>query len=187
MAIKKVKSYKNEEWVKVATSHPTRGSDYYFSDFGRMKSVNKRSEEEKLLKGSRDKYGNVRLSLQLADGKRQQFYLHRLIGETFIERQSKKHKFLVHLDNNKENNKWDNINWVTQEELTQHQREFGVFDLSNRKRDPNYKLTEAKVRAIKKQLSKGKTKKDTLANKYGISVEHVKLIEKGKRWGHVTI
>ncbi len=185
MAEKKVKSYKNEEWVKIKTDSPTRGSDYYFSDRGRMKSANKRTESEKLLKGSRDKYGNVRLSLQLAKGKRQQFYLHRLIGDAFIEKPSRKHKFLVHLDNNKENNKWKNIVWVDQAGLTEHQREHGVFDLSNRKRDPNYKLTEAKVRALKKSLKAGRTKKEALAAKYGITVEHVKLIERGKRWGHV--
>ncbi len=187
MAVKKVKSHWNEVWTKVETNHPTRGSDYFFSDYGRMKSINKRTEDEKLLKGSRDKYGNVRLSLQLAEGKRQQFYLHRLIGETYIEQDSTDHLFLIHIDNNKENNYWENILWVTQEQLTEHQRENGVFDLNNRKRDPNYKMTEVKVRLLKKRLAKGKTKREILARDFGISVEHVKLIEKGKRWGHVTI
>lgn len=185
MSSKKSKTYRNEVWEKVSTKHPTKGCDYYFSDYGRMKSVNKVSDSEKLLKGSRDKYGNVKLSLQLAKGKRQQFYLHRLIGETFIEKPTKKSTFLVHQDGNKENNFWENLVWMDQEELTEYQRELGVFNPANKKPDPNRKLNVTKVKAIKQKLKKANAKKDKIAKQYGITVAHVNMIESGKRWGYV--
>ena len=187
MPSNKIKSHWNERWVKVPTKAKTRYVDYYFSDYGRMKSVNKLSGAEKLLKGGRDKYGNVKLSIRLVDDLRQEYYLHRLVGEEFIKPATPEHKFLIRKDNNKENNHYKNLKWMTQEEVTKHQRKLGVFDPGKKKRSPRVKMTEAKVKLLKRRLKKGKTKHKILAKDFGITVTQVRRIENGDNWGHVKI
>ena len=68
MSVNKVKSHWNERWVKVKAKAPTKKCNYYFSDYGRLKSVDKMSGNEKLLKGSLMKQGFMQLNLKLEDG-----------------------------------------------------------------------------------------------------------------------
>ena len=187
MSINKIKSHWNERWIKVPTKAETRAVNYFFSDYGRMKSVHKITEQENLLKGGRDKYGNIKLSIRLSGNKRQEYYLHRLIGDHFIKPASPDHKFLIRKDNDKENNHFQNLVWMTQEEVTAHQVTFGVFDLKNKKVSPNQKMTETKVRLLKKRLKKGKTKRKILAKDFNITETQVRRIERGENWGHVKI
>jgi hypothetical protein len=183
----KIKSHWNERWVKVPTNADTRAVDYYFSDYGRMKSVHKLTGVENLLTGGRDQYGNTKLSIRLVEDRRQEYYLHRLVGEKFIKPKSKHHKFLIRIDNDKENNHYKNLAWMTQEEMTAHQVAFGVFDINNKRPSPNQKMTETKVKLLKKRLAKGKTKRKILAKDFNITETQVRRIEKGENWGHVTI
>jgi len=185
MKVNKIKPFWNERWIAVPTTFPTKTCNYQISDHGRMKSVDKLTGNENLLKGSRGPYGFVKLNLRLKDNKRQSFYLHRLIADNFIEKVDMDKKFLIHKDNDKENNFYPNIQWVNQEELTAHQIKHGVFLPENRKAGSNRKLTEAKVRLLKKWIKEGKTKKKILAKNFGVTVTQVNRIAKGENWAHV--
>ncbi|MFT4664227.1 MAG: hypothetical protein ACI8YQ_002717 [Polaribacter sp.] len=187
MSVNKIKSHWNERWIKVPTKADTRAVNYYFSDYGRMKSVHKVTEAENQLTGGRDKYGNTKLSIRLIENRRQEYYLHRLVGDEFIEPETLGHKFLIRVDNDKENNHFKNLQWMTQDEMTAHQTKFGVFDINNKKPSPNQKMTETKVRLLKKRLAKGKTKRKILAKDFNITETQVRRIERGENWGHVTI
>ncbi|HHS95256.1 MAG TPA: hypothetical protein ENJ45_01610, partial [Phaeodactylibacter sp.] len=123
MASKKIKSHSKERWVKVPTKAKTRYNDYYFSDFGRIKSVSKLSGKEKLLKGARDIYGNPKISISVVGSNtRQVVYLHLLVGNEFLKPPTPEHKFIIRKDNNKENNHYKNLKWMTQEEVIKHHR-----------------------------------------------------------------
>ncbi len=185
-SVNKIKSFWNERWIKVPTKADTRVVTYYFSDYGRMKSVHKITGAENQLVGGRDKYGNVKLSIRLIENQRQEYYLHRLIGEHFIKPKSVEHKFLIRIDNDKENNHYKNLAWMTQEEMTAHQYKFGVFDQKNKKPSPNQKMTAAKVKLLRKRLAKGKTKRKILAKDFNITETQVRRIERGENWKNVT-
>ena len=181
----KIKNHFNEEWLPVKTKAPTKGFDYFFSNYGRLKSVNKETEAERLLKGSIMKQGFLQLNLTLQDDIRQGFYVHKLVGEFFLKKPPEDKKFLIHIDGNKMNNYWKNLKWVDQRELTNIQIEQGVYKPENRKKSRLVKMTESKVRLLKKRLREGKTKRSILAKSFGITQTQLKRIENGENWGNV--
>lgn len=180
----KIKSFWNERWVEVPAKAPTKQCDYFFSDYGRLKSVDKSTGNEKLLRGSKMKQGFMQLNLKLKDDVRQGFYVHQLVAEAFIEKDEER-PFLVHIDNNKLNNFWKNIKRVNRKEMTQHQIDRGVYLHENRKMPSHSKMNETKVRLLKKRLAEGKTKRKVLAKSFGITETQLRRIEKGENWGHV--
>lgn len=182
----KIKSHWNEEWAKVETSLPTKKCDYYISNYGRIKSVHKKTEEERLLNGSALK-GFRRLSLRLVGGT-YDVYVHKFVVKHFGDQEPNEDQtFVIHLDGNKSNNYYKNLKYVNREELTAFQTEQGMYDRENKKLGKHTKMTEAKVILLKQRIKAGKTKKKILAKSFGISTMQLNRIERGENWGHVTI
>ena len=46
------------------------------------------------------------------NGKRKVFFVHRLVGEYFVENKNNK-KYILHIDGNKDNNRSENLKWVS--------------------------------------------------------------------------
>lgn len=72
-------------------------------------------------------YAYVSLS---ENGKKTNYYIHRLVAEAFLEKPEGENFVVDHLDHNRRNNMADNLEWVTQKEnvnrsrhLMHHQRE----------------------------------------------------------------
>ena len=186
MSVNKIKSHWNERWSKVKAKADTKKCNYLFSDYGRLKSVDKMSGNEKLLRGSLMKQGFMQLNLKLEDGVRQGFYVHQLVASKFLKKDKSK-PMLIHIDGNKLNNYWENLQRVDRAGMTQHQIAQGVYLHENRKMPSHAKMNETKVRLLKKRLQEGKTKRKVLAKSFGITETQVRRIEKGENWGHVTV
>ena len=77
--------------------------------------------------------------------------------------------------------------WATRDEWSAHHKKLGTFEGLDRKGGYNSKLTEAKVRTIKKTLKKGNKTKTSLAQKYGVSITQINRIQSGENWSHVEI
>ena len=185
--IAKVKTFWNEKWVKVETPKPTKTSDYYISNYGKIKSVSKKDLEERLLKGSTLRGGYKALNIRLVGDKNVAIFVHKFVGEHFVPKGNEEREFVVHLDEDKNNNHWQNLKWVTRTELTQWQHDHGIFDSANKKLGSNAKLTETKVKLLKQRIKDGKTKKAVLARNFGITLVHLRRIESGQYWSHVTL
>ena len=71
-----LKNYKNEEWKKVKTDGNTKRMNYLLSTHGRIKSVDKKSKDEHLIKGTFTKGGYHQFNIKLEDDYRQTFYVH---------------------------------------------------------------------------------------------------------------
>ena len=183
--MKKRKPQSREKWVQVPTKEDTKSYDYYFSNYGHIISVNKITEEEKVLKGSRDQYGFVLLNIRLVKGQRQGFFLHRLIAKEFLRIPAKDKTYIIHIDGDKENNYFKNLKWVNRKELTVHHRVLGVYDNTSARK--KHKLTESKVRLIKKRLKSKRTNPKIIARQFNITLPHLRCIERGQYWGHVEI
>jgi hypothetical protein len=182
-----VKSHWNERWAKVETPTPTKSCDYFISDYGRIKSVIKKSGKENLLKGSIVTGGFRSLHLRLINKGRYSLYVHKFVAEHFIPNEDEDKTFVIHKDLNKLNNYWENLQWVDREELTQWQIDNGVYDPNNKKRGSHTKLTESKVKLILHRIKKGKTKKKLIAKQMGISYMQLNRVERGENWGYVTL
>jgi hypothetical protein len=181
----KIKSHWNEQWVAVKTKAPTKKNNYEISNYGRIKSISKETGNEVLLKGSVTNHF-VCLNLTLVDNITQGVYIHKFVAEHFVENDDLSKIFVTHIDKDKKNNYWKNLKWVDQAELTKKHIETGVFAAENRKRNKNAKLTDTKVRLIKKRLKAGKTKRKIIAKNFNISMTLLTRIEKGLNWPHVS-
>jgi hypothetical protein len=182
-----VKSFWNERWIKIQCKAPTKQKDYYFSDYGRIKSADKSTENETLLRGSITIQGYRQVNMKLQDNLRQGFYIHKLVAQEFCIKADDAAKFVIHLDRDNLNNHYENLKWLTQREMTDFQIKNGVYNPENRKRPSHCKMNPDRVRLLKTRLKEGKTKKKILAKSFGITVEQLRKIEKGIDWKYVTI
>lgn len=90
-----------------------KGTDNYFvSNFGDVK------HREYQRKPSHDKDGYLQIGLEI-DGRKTTRKIHRLVAEAFIPNVENKPQ-VNHIDGDKENNRIDNLEWVTNSENQYH-------------------------------------------------------------------
>ena len=87
---------------------------YAVSNLGRVKNI----KTGKILKQSKDRYGYMKIGLS-EDGKRKTHQVHRLVLETF-KANSRNCSDVNHIDENKENNALNNLEWCTHKENINH-------------------------------------------------------------------
>lgn len=189
MNIKKLPNLEGEEWTEINFKNPTRTKDYLISNWGRIKAVHKIYESESEVKATMLKTGFLKTTFRLKDGC-ESIYPHRMVAEVFVEPESVEHNYVIHKDMNRRNNHHANIEWVTEmgriDYIKARAEKFGYY--KNRKREVgvgNYKLTEAQVAIIKKQLETGKTRKKMIAKRFGVTTTQINRIEQGVNWAWV--
>lgn len=78
-----------------------------------------------VLNGSEKRTGYIEICLRDKNGKPHYKMLHRIIANAFCERR-RKNTEVNHIDGNKQNNRADNLEWVTHAENLQHAYESGL-------------------------------------------------------------
>ncbi len=183
-----VKDFWNEDWVQVEFTYPTRRNNYQISNYGRIKSVDKTTGDEKLMKGSTLKRGYKAVNVRLQEEKYGHVFVHKFVAENFVDPETELHAHVIHLDYDRSNNHADNLKWVTESEWQAYvQQTPRVKAYRSRPVRNNSKLTETKVRLLKQRLQKGKTKHKILARQFGITVTQLRRIESGENWGDIKI
>lgn len=157
---------------------------YLISNHGRIKSLKADKVKGFLMKTSYTN-GYPFISLTQKSGKRTGRYIHKLVAQTFIEKDSEDQKFVIHLDFNKENNLESNLAWATKKQRFDHLAKNPNF----KKKKGNSKLTAGRVKMIKKKLldPNRKTRMKMLAKQFGVSEMQLHRIKTGENWGHVTV
>lgn len=177
-----------EKWTPIVIDvegleHPPR---YEVSNFGRLRSF-QNNEKGEIIKGSVIQ-GYRSLNIRLPKGKSFNRYVHKLVAETFVEKQSPDHKFVIHLDFDKQSNHFENLKWATKDEMVAHNKlNPAVINKPIPRRTKNYKLTESKVKMIKKMLQHDSTRLKMIAKQFGITHTQLNRIRSGENWGYVTI
>ena len=87
---------------------------YKVSNFGRVKRVT----TDRILKGSEDSWGYLKVNLSKNNIKSQQI-IHRLVAQAFIPNPDNKSQ-VNHIDENKTNNMVSNLEWMTAKENSNH-------------------------------------------------------------------
>lgn len=100
---------------------------YQISNLGRVKSILRFSKgiKVKILKYKIDKYGYLRVTLS-KDNQQKIFFVHRLVAKAFIPNPENKPQ-VNHIDGNKQNNKVNNLEWVTNQENVIHAHITGLI------------------------------------------------------------
>lgn len=149
---------------------------YLASSFGRIKSVrsNKIMSVKKHLRG----YPQINFSVK---GVRKVLYVHRIIAETFLENDSNRNT-VDHIDENKKNNKLNNLQWCSHKENITH---FHSRRINKKRLEKHMRLTENDVNHIRKERFCFKAKVKDLAKGYGVSEPLIYKIISYSVWGSV--
>ncbi len=179
-----------EEW-KVIKDYP----DYQVSNLGRVKSFKKcRGINERILKVSKNTSGY--LYVRLCKDKRVDTHrIHRLVLQTFKPIHTTERTVCNHIDGNKTNNYINNLEWCTSSENNKHAYRIGLKIDSEEKRKKLSKLhrgegcyfcklTERKVRMIRRLSQIGKTGKE-IAKMFNVHLSTINRIISKKTWKHV--
>ena len=112
-------------------------------------------------------------------------YVHKLVAQHFLAKESEEQIYVIHLDYDKLNNKVNNLKWATKRQKELHQ--FSNPNWKNVEKGGNFKLTEGKVKIIKRQLKNNRTRLKMIAKRFGVSDMQIHRIKTGENWGHVKI
>ncbi|WP_080238867.1 HNH endonuclease [Spirosoma rigui] len=193
---KKNQSFWHEKWTPIVFEGIENPPRYHVSNYGRLRSFQSatsatssaegKNADGTLIKGSVIQ-GYRSLNIR-SGGKTLNRYVHKLVAEHFVTRQKPDQTFVIHIDHDKLNNVFSNLQWATKDEMIEHNR--NNPNLKNRpvtQRTRNYKLTESKVKIIKKLLKNDKNRLKMIAKQFGITHTQLNRIRSGENWKHVTI
>lgn len=106
-----------EKWREIKNSE-----GYYISNFGNVKGVYGRVLKQQI----NPKTGYLHVGLRVGD-KRMTKAIHRLVAESFLEKEKGKNQ-VNHKDGNKTNNHLSNLEWVTPSVNRKHAYDNGLFN-----------------------------------------------------------
>lgn len=123
---------------------------------------------------------------QKKNGKKSGRYVHKLVAQHFLEKKEDE-VFVIHLNYDKLDNRVENLKWATKREKELHQFS-GPTHLNRKPRLQAAKLTEARVRLIKRKINdpNRKTRMKMIAKQFGVSEMQLYRIKSGENWSHVT-
>jgi hypothetical protein len=156
-------------------------NDYYqVSNLGRVKSKSRKvphskygevSVKERILKPAKDGKGYFRVAL--AKGRTLKTYkVHRLVAKSFIDNPENKPQ-VNHIDGNKTNNHYSNLEWCTNQENAIHAAKNGLWKYKKGHNHHRSKIDKKGVELLSKMKLKGHKNQD-IADYFGVSVSCVK-------------
>ena len=181
-------NYPDEEWKEVDLSNYCPKNRHWISNYGRAKKTYRNRDNKVFLYTPPIRTDGYKVIIvKMLDGTSKNYALHRLIAEYFIPKKREEEKYVNHIDFNKENNAVANLKWATHHENFKHCRQSKKWIESCKNNTFGAKLTETKVRVMKKLLNHptNPTKVKIVAKQFGVSVSQAQRIKKGLRWKYV--
>ena len=172
-----------EKWINIIGYE----NSYQVSSFGRVKSLDRKivygegngqyhTKKSQILKPTLSGgYETVSLS-----GKT--FTIHSLVAKHFVK--GYQEGFVVnHIDYNKTNNFYKNLEWITQKDNIKHNKTTLRGNFGESQKDA--KLDSDKVLRIKKLIEDNILSQNKIAKLFDVSPPTISDIKKGKKWNHV--
>ncbi|MCO5237650.1 MAG: HNH endonuclease [Chitinophagaceae bacterium] len=162
---------------------------YAVSNFGKMASYSTDLYADgQLLQGSLTT-GYRSLNLHRPDNKGT-LYIHREVARLFCRKPSPRHRYVIHINHNKTDNRASNLKWATLSEVSQHQQNSPAkmaYKKVQANRSSGLKLNANQVSAIKKVIANPRRKLTykQLAEKYEVSEMTLYRIKSGENWARV--
>lgn len=162
---------KTEEW----RLSPTTGNVYEVSSFGRVRHAARKYV--RICHLTHKGYPSLRFGPR---GQMRSVVVHALVAEAFIgPRPEGLH--INHIDGNKENNRPENLEYVTPGDNARHAFRLGLKKPLRGEANPKAKITADDVRAIRQARAEGVTLV-ALAERYGLTHNAISHIELRKNW-----
>lgn len=168
-------AFKEKEVWKVIPNYP----NYKISNYGRVLSLNyNKTGKVKLKKfGKRGDYLSVYLLGKTIS-------VHRIVAKVFCSKKNG-HECVNHLDGNKKNNFYKNLEWCTYSRNVKHSYDFLKNKAAKGEKNGGSKLTENQVLEIKKMIKDGKTGRH-IAGQYNVSPATISRIKNNRKWKHLN-
>ena len=191
-----IKNYYNEKWVEIDLGYNSQ-LNYAISNYGRLASFTESIKTGRILNGSLIEGYRI-FRYRFFEGKiilRRHLFYHRMVADNFLTKETDDQVFVLHLDYDKENNRVENLQWATKDEMYAHQlKNPAVIKNFERSRDHNtrrnnQKLTVSSVIRIKQLIHdpERKTRMKMIAKQFGISEMQLCRIKRGENWGTVKV
>ena len=181
-----------EVWKDLFLDDAQEQYHYKISNYGQVLVFTKDDENSdgQLVKLTKFN-GFTALNYKSNTGKFKRKFIHKLVAENFLNPPKENQNIVLHIDYNSENNYYQNLLWATHQERFYHWKKHNPDWFGNEKfNKPSYsKLTEAKVRLLKKKLlnPNRRTRIKILARQFGVSEMQLNRIKRGENWGHVKV
>jgi len=186
-----MKSYWNEQWknIEIVDDGKSRRKKYAVSNYGRVMSYTDSIETGRLLKfGVVEGYHVLTLTCRIKVSR----CVHKLVAYYFLPEPKPEQNYVIHFDFDKQNNSVKNLQWVTREQMFQHQSHNPKVQHARKyhtRRTKGPKLTDKQVKRLKKAIhdpNRKRTYKE-IAKRYGISQMQLYRVKSGKDWAHIQI
>jgi hypothetical protein len=159
--------------------------DYQVSNFGNVVSFkNKKYENGFPMKVQEDRAGYIKI-IVWKNGKQKTLKLHRIVCELFNDEAPEGKEYVNHIDGNKNNNHYSNLEWTSSSENTLHAYKNGLKNHSRNKRAIIQKSLMGEIINIYLSVSEGAIAVG--GNTYGISMACKNKFKsyKGYVWNYV--
>lgn len=169
-----------EELIVIIEEIWIENNGYRISNYGKVTKKN----SDKLQKMNTNEFGYVMCSVKFKDG----FYarsVHRAVAYAFLGDTYRKGLEVNHIDGNKENNRVDNLEWVTKSENQQHESRV----LQNRNGENCYmsKLTDEQVVEIYNMCKNTTILYKDIAKMFNTTPPNISHIVNGRRWKYLNL
>jgi hypothetical protein len=182
-----IRNFWNEEWKIIQFDEKIlKTKEFKLSNYGRILSIEGKNE---VLRKKSFVNGYETISLkQEVNKKSTSRYVHKLVAEHFLEKENEDQIYVIHLNYDKNDNTTKNLKWTTKREKELHQFSNPTWPIALKNRSLSYaKLTEGKVRIIKRQLKNNRTRISMIAKRFGVSDMQIHRIKTGENWANVKI
>lgn len=160
---------------------------YEVSTFGRVRTLKSKHKGRFVILKHRPGHFGYPKQVLYKDQIRKEYAVHRLVAEAFLPNPELK-AFVNHIDSNPTNCHVSNLEWVTPSENILHALRMGRLKPLRGISNPNNKLTENDVIAIREALkSRKRGTIKALADLYGVKPCTIRSIEVGRLWKHLGL
>ncbi|MGO2357310.1 HNH endonuclease [Mesonia sp.] len=176
-----------EEWKFYFEENWAKGYEVALSSKGRVMNFVK-SKHGKILKGSKIN-GYPIFNTRLENGKRNNFYTHKLIAKAFLEK-PEDGLFVIHKNYEKTDNNLNNLQWVNRKEWEAHQDKNPKVIAKRKSKSRSFaKLSFAQATVLKKKLldPNRRTRLKVLAKQFGVSEMQLHRIKTGENWADIKV
>lgn len=180
MTERNLRKIEDELWKDITIAD----KKYEVSNYGRVKSYCYDKVNGKILKPGLTKgFHTVTFN---TEGKKKTFLVHKLVAMYFVDKENENQTIVIHLDWNKKNNYFKNLQWVTKDEAYSRimPRLQEINKIKNKGIIRNSKLKAEDVKVLKGMLEKG-VKQNVIAKLFSISEMQVTRIKRGENWAKI--
>lgn len=156
--------YEDEKWKRMI--YKSKETPYFISNYGRVYGIH----YDKLHEMPISHKGYVEVRFNTIEGKSITTRLHRLVAENFLEYPNNFDELTVnHIDGNKQNNYYKNLEIITNENNIKHANDIGLYDVS---------YTQEEINKINEYIEQGFTHREITKLNHKFFPERIKLLQK---------